>query len=209
MKAILANPKRVSEINKIHSEIKELFKWLTLEDVLIVGFNWNRDKIDTVMNNEFDHKDLDGPFAYKELKAFFYTWDWDGNEQLSKFKCYNQPAICRHARYRAIFLQDMESKGYNLSKKLSIAQLEEISCYSIGYATVSYAIKCYLIANYDNEQIKEYRGIQAQTGPVNNSMEHLFGCCMSNYEHTIICNDLVIETGLSSTDINTAFYTMG
>jgi len=200
MKDILANPKRIAEIKKVHSVIKENYRGLSLEDVLIVGFNWDREKI---LNVTRDSK------LYESIKSFFYNWNYSDADKLSKFRLYNQPAICRHARYRAVFLQDMKSKGYDLGKKLSISQLEEISCHSIDYATVTYAIKCYLLANYSDKEIKAFRGVQPQTGPVNNSMEHLFGCEMSNYKHTTICNDLHTETGISPTDINTAFYTMG
>lgn len=42
MKAILANSKRVLEVNSIHQSIKSTFRDFSLEDILIVGFNWDR-----------------------------------------------------------------------------------------------------------------------------------------------------------------------
>lgn len=200
MKAILANPKRVSEVKNVHSSIATTFKDLTLEQILIVGFNWPVEKIQDVI---FSHK-------YELIKKFFYEWDYmKGKEQLSKFKLYNQPAITRHARFRAVFLQEMKVKGYELNKKLTIPQLEEISALSIGYATVTYAIKCYLLANFNEDGIKAFKGIQAQTGPVHNSLDHLFGHKFTNYQQTVLCNDLALDTGLSATYINSALYTMG
>lgn len=204
MKTILANSKRVKEVSKIHSEISQLYKGLSLEDILIVGFNWNRKKIDEVMNDE-------GQFFYRHIKKFFYEWDYVNKEgTLSQFRLYNQPAITRHARYRAVFLQDMKRKGYDLSKELLISQLEALSCYSIGYATITYAIKCYLLSTYlYTDWVHRYNGIQPQTGPIHNANELLYGFRMSNCEHTNMCNLLSKELGLSSTYINTAFYTMG
>lgn len=197
MKAVLANPKRLKKVKEIHSGIKKLYKGLSLEEVMIVGFNWKRDKIDKVLNE------------HKELKEFFYKWDYNGDDySLNSFRLYDQPAITRHARYRAVFLQNMRKMGYSLNN-LSMEQLEEISCHSIGYATVTYAIKCYLIANYSKEEINSYQGIQSQTGPVINAVEKLYGTRMSNYSHTMLCNKLSNEIGISPTDINTSFYTMG
>jgi len=103
----------------------------------------------------------------------------------------------------------MKAKGYNLGSRLSITQLEELSCYSIGYATVTYAIKCYLLANFTSSQIELYKGIQPQTGPVHNANQLLFGSKLSNYEHTVRCNLFSSELNLSSTYINSAFYTIG
>lgn len=200
MKAILANQKRTLEVNKLHKEIATMFGGLTLEEILIVGFNWKQEKIAKVMSSP----------EWKDIVSFFYNWEWYGDEQLSKFKLYNQPAICRHARYRAEFLQDMKNKGYDLNKKyISLPQLEEISCLSIGYATVTYAIKCFLLANYNEDGIKAYKGVQPQTGPVHNASEHLFGHKFTNYQHTTLCNDLALDTDLSPTFINSAFYTIG
>jgi len=77
----------------------------------------------------------------------------------------------------------------------------------LGYATIAYAIKCFLLANYSDLEIDLYQGIQPQTGPVANAIEHLYGRHMSNYQHTMLCN---FEAGeYSSTFINTAFYTLG
>jgi hypothetical protein len=203
MKAILANPKRSLEVTSIHNSIASTFGNLSLEDILIVGFNWKREKILKVYNN-------DTPFLYRHIKKFFYEWDYNNSTgQLSQFKLYNQVAITRHARYRAVFLQDMKRKGYDLSSRLSITQLEELSCHSINYATVTYAIKCYLLANFTSEQIETYKGIQPQTGPVHNANELMFGSKLSNYEHTVRCNLFAEELELSSTYINSAFYTMG
>ena len=100
---ILNNETRQKQVTRTHRELGDMFSGLTLEDVLIVGYNWPRHKIEKVMN--------DRPL-YKKLKKFFYRWDYTGDDyQLSDFKLYNQPAITRHARYRAVFLQDMKKKG--------------------------------------------------------------------------------------------------
>jgi len=45
MIAVLANPNRILEVNSVHNSIATTFKNVSLEDVLIVGYNWNREKI--------------------------------------------------------------------------------------------------------------------------------------------------------------------
>jgi len=122
MKRVLTNPKRVEEVTNIHSSIKALYKGLTLEQSLITGYNWKRDKIESVILSN----------KYTKLRNFFYKWDYSNPDRsLNTFRLYDQPAITRHARYRAVFLQDMIKKGYNLSLELPIATLEEISCYAV------------------------------------------------------------------------------
>lgn len=198
---IFAHDAIKSKVNETHAGIREMFKGLTLEEVLIVGYNWKASKINVVVN--------DATFL-NDLKAFFYSWQYEKTkETLASFRLYDQPAITRHARFRAIYLQDMKRKGYDLSDKQSLPQLEMLSCLGAEYNTVLYAIKCYLLANYTDEEIQTYQGIQPQTGPIYNSVSKLFDCEDTTMDHMKRCTEIAYEIDESTTYVNTALYLMG
>ena len=199
-RAIFANDVRVSQVERTHKELGDIFEGLSLEETFVVGYNWKREKILDVKNSG----------KLKELIDFFYKWDYhNSSKQLSSFRLYNQPAITRHARFRAEFMRKAKAVGYDLSKPINVTKLEELSYLGAEYATVLYALKCYALAHYNERLIEQYKGLQPQTGPVYNANDVLFGKNLSVTEHTKHCNDIAVAIDKSPMFVNTAFYFMG
>jgi hypothetical protein len=194
---VLANEVRTKKVSDAHRALREQYFGLTFEDILILGYNWNREKIDRIMGDEI-----------VSLRRFMYVWEYEtGEMKLKDYGLYNTLALA-NARYRAVFLQKLVRMGYDLTKKLSIKDLEEISKLAENSNTVLYAIKCYLLANHGSNLMK-FKGLQPQTGPVHNATKKLFCVKDSNKEHMNRCNTLAKELNVSSTFINTSMYFLG
>lgn len=199
-KAIFRNPVRAEQVKDTHKGLRNTFRNLTLEEVLTVGYNWERAKIEQLK--------ADG--TLDKLIFFFYGWDYDkSTEQLSSFKLYNQPAITRHAKYRARFMRLARSMGYELDKFIPVEKLEMLSFLGADSNSVLYALKCYALGNYDLEDQNRYMGLQPQTGPVHNANRLLFGKDLTVREHTDKCREIGTTISRSPMFVNTAFYFMG
>jgi hypothetical protein len=93
MKDVILNEKRKNEVEKIHSKIKSTYEGLSLETILVLGYNWSESKINDIAFSE----------TYEDLRKFFYVWDYNKSEgTLKDFGLYDQPALHRHAKFRAM-----------------------------------------------------------------------------------------------------------
>ena len=202
LKQIFTNKLISKKVHDTHFSIQTQYADLTLEEVLVVGPKWNREKIERLKN--------DG--TLKKLIKFFYDWKYDDDEKslTTAFpRLYNVVEIAGYARWRAEYMQRMNLIGYDLSSNRCIESLEDIALYGGDYTSVSYAIKCYLLANRTIKEIDEYKGLQPLTRPVQDAVKTLFGISESQYRHTIRCNLLSAEARKSPTFINTALWNMG
>ena len=199
---IFTNEKIKAKVQNTHNAINHIFEGLTLEEVLVVGAKWNKSKIKMIK----DSGQLD------KIIEFFYEWDYEGsNESLTeKFPAlYNMVEICGYAKWRAKYMQRMKKIGYDLSRpNRTVAELEEMVLYAGDYGSVTYAFKCFLIANYTTKEVNSYKGIQPQTNPVSQTVGYLFGKSENQYRHTVRCNQLANEVGISPTAINTTLWVM-
>ena len=200
LNSIFTNDAIKQKVHDTHAVIKTTFKGLTLEQSLVVGPMWSREKIDRLMD--------DG--TLNKLIEFFYEWDYDnGSKALKDFGVYNSNEIVAYAKWRAKYMQRMVLVGYDLSHERSIEGLEEVALHGGEYASVSFAIKCHILGNFKPSEYKEYKGLLPCTSPVRKAVKALFGEDESQYRHTLRCNQIGSEIGRSSMFINTVLWNLG
>lgn len=191
---MFTSPSLHQETLATHALLKQKYATLSLADILTVGITWTHAKIVSQTPNLPSHY------------AFLLNWHYSNPlTNLSSLNLYNRTDIY-NARPRAEFLRKIQPK-FNLSSPLSLEHLEAVSYEAYEYATVLYAIKCYVIAN-DLHPL--YKGLQ----PATQQIKAFFA--MYNSAHSISNTEathhgliMSLRNNVDPTTMNTLMYLVG
>jgi len=233
--SLFTNERMVTAINELHALITDKHEDLTLFQTLIVSHRWSREKIERLLQYAIDpvtytrRNGNEKVIDFDLLEKFFLQWSSKTGktqaqtiDKVSKFKLYNarekKPAwekativqyimedLAKHSPERAVEFQ----QALTTTEVVPIDTLNRMSLIEPDNSSFALAIKLYLVSHYSDDDIWDYNGIQALTGPVHQAISKQFGVNMGQYEQTMFCNSIAKDINRSPTYVNTALWAMG